>query len=471
VTRTLERELKFDVPEEFVLPGLDGAPGTTRNFVSTYLDTPDYRLAAADVTLRRRLENGRNLWQLKLPRGAGTRLELEEPGAPVGPPERFVVALEGILRGAELAAVARLRTRREVLVIDGAEVVLDEVAVLDGNRVRDRFRELEVEALTPGAKLGGLARELTQAGALESDGRQKVFRALGLPGRPPAPGADDPPSEHVRHMLREQLGEIFARDPAVRLGDDAEELHQLRVATRRLRSILRAAGPLVEKDWADGLRAELGWLGGILGPARDLDVLLERLRADATVLDPVDRRALQPFFRSLSGRRLRARRRVMAALRSERYAELVERLIDAAAAPRLVESEVTLKEIAAGQFHKLRRDVARLDPDPADAELHAVRIRGKRARYAAELAAGTVGKPAVRFIDAAKTFQDVVGEHQDAHVAEEVLREFVEREKRSTTIFAAGRLAERQRLHKQQMRAAFPDAWARLERRGRRAWK
>jgi CHAD domain-containing protein len=468
--RTLERELKFDVPEGFVLPELGGTPRPGRSFVSTYVDTPDYRLAAADVTLRRRLENGRNLWQLKLPRGAGVRLELEESGGPAGPPGRFVDALAGILRGRELGAVARLRTRREVLVVDSAEIVLDEVAVLDGNRVSERFREVEVEALAADAQLGGLAKELTRAGASASDGRQKVFRALGLPGRPAAPASSDAAAAHVRHMLREQLGEILARDPAVRLADDAEELHQLRVATRRLRSILRAARPLVEREWADGVRDELGWLGGILGPARDLDVLLERLREDAAVLDRADRRALQPFFRSLSGRRVRARRHVLEALRSDRYAALLERLIDAAAAPRFVESETTLAEIAAGEFRKLRRDVRQLRADPTDEELHAVRIRGKRARYAAELATGTVGRPAARFVDAAKDFQDVVGGHQDAAVADERIRAFVERERRPATLFAAGRLAERQRVHKQQARLAFPDTWARLERRGRRAW-
>ena len=79
-------------------------------------------------------------------------------------------------------------------------------------------------------------------------------------------------------MIAVQVGELIAHDPGTRLGDDPEELHQARVATRRLRAVLRAARPLLDPGWTESLRAELSWLGGALGPVRDLDVLLDHLR-------------------------------------------------------------------------------------------------------------------------------------------------------------------------------------------------
>jgi CHAD domain-containing protein len=100
-----------------------------------------------------------------------------------------------------------------------------------------------------------------------------------------------------------------------------------------------------------------------------------------------------------------------------------------------------------------------------------VRIRGKRARYAAELAAGSVGKPARRFVRKAKRFQDVVGEHQDAVVAEERIRALLGRAGGEQTHLAAGRLIERERTRRREARAAFPKAWAKLEKAGRAAWR
>ena len=100
-----------------------------------------------------------------------------------------------------------------------------------------------------------------------------------------------------------------------------------------------------------------------------------------------------------------------------------------------------------------------------------MRIRGKRARYAAELAEGAVGKPARRFVQDAKRFQDVIGEHQDAVVAEKRIRVPARRDGRPRAHFAAGRLVERERERRRRARAAYPKAWKRLERSGKRAWR
>jgi CHAD domain-containing protein len=114
--------------------------------------------------------------------------------------------------------------------------------------------------------------------------------------------------------------------------------------------------------------------------------------------------------------------------------------------------------------------VKALPPDPPDDELHAVRIRGKRARYAAELAEGAVGKPARRFVQDAKRFQDVVGEHQDAVVAEERIRDLLGRSGSAQAHLAGGRLIERERARRREARAAFPAAWDALDKSGKKAW-
>ena len=183
---TVEREIKLAPGEGFVLPELGGERLPTRVFISTYHDTPDLRLAQHGVTLRHRVEDGAGLWQLKLPAGAA-RLELELPGTPARPPAEMVAMLPAYLRGRDLVPVARLRTRREGVRAQGAEIVDDNVSVLEGQRVARRFREVEVELLEGDERtLRRLEKELRRAGA-ESAGelRPKLYRALGLakPGR------------------------------------------------------------------------------------------------------------------------------------------------------------------------------------------------------------------------------------------------------------------------------------------------
>ena len=385
--------------------------------------------------------------------------------------------LVGVLRGRVLERAAVLRTRREGVRAreNGravADVTVDTVSVLDGRRVRERFVELEVEALEGGAgSLPELERVLLAAGATSGDGRPKAFRALGhFPAVRSVPPRWAPAIEHVRAKIAEQVAELIAHDPGTRLGADPEELHQARVATRRLRAVLRAAAPLLDPEWTKSLRAELAWLGSALGPVRDLDVLLERLRTEIDELEPEERRAAGRFLSMLEAERASARAAMLEALSSRRYAELLTRLETAAVAPRARAAEVSLQDIAAREFRKLRKAVRALPGEPPDEALHAVRIRGKRARYAAELAEGVVGKPADRFVQTAKRFQDVIGAHQDAVVAEGRIRGLLGQAETTGAYFAAGRLVERERERRREARAAFPQAWAQLEKRGKQVW-
>jgi CHAD domain-containing protein len=474
---TLEREVKLTAERGFRLPELPGTPLEARVFTSTYFDTDDHRLARAGVTLRRRVERGRGVWQLKLPRGAA-RLELEAPGGPSAPPPDMLDLLTAFRRGEPLQPVAKLRTHRTgVRVTNGggpvADVTVDLVAIMTGRRVARSFREIEAELVNGSERaLRRIEVVLRDAGARDGDGRPKVFQALDLepPAEIPTPARDAPAGEHLTAMLRRQERALLAHDPGTRLGTDAEQLHQMRVATRRLRAYLRAARPLLDPDWDEALRSELAWLGGALGPVRDLDVLIEHLRVDASGLEPREQRALRRIFDLLEDERRAARQTLLEALRGERYLALLDRLGVAVAEPALVESSTTIVEIAAAEFDKLRKHVKRLGTDPTGEELHDVRIRGKRARYAAELAEASAGKRASRFIREAKAFQEVLGEHQDAVVAEARIRTALTQLGGEALAFAAGRLVERQDARRRAARAAFPDAWARLARRGKEAW-
>jgi CHAD domain-containing protein len=469
VKESVERELKLEPGEGFVLPELGGELLPLRTFVSTYHDTPDLVLARHGITFRRRVEDGTGLWQLKLPRGAA-RIELEQPGAPARPPVEMLGLLVAYLRGREVVPVARLKTRRQGVLADGAEIVEDAVSVLVGQRVTRRFRELEVE-LVGGDEdsLRRLATQLRRAGATSSaELRPKLFRALelDLPPAAPTPPPDAPALAALGVGLEEQVRQLLLHDPGTRLGSDPEDLHQLRVATRRLRAFLRAARPIVERSWSDPLRDELGWLGKTLGPARDLDVLRERLAADIESLG--DRAADgADLLEQLEADRDHARAAVVDALRSDRYLALLDRL-DHVSEPEPASGAgdpPSLTSLLRKEWRRTRKAVKKLDEGSEDDELHAARIRVKRARYAAELAAHELGRPGTRFVAAAKDVQDVLGRHQDAAVAEARLRAWADAGHRGE---AAALLLELQEERKRKARAAWPDAWKTLRRAGKR---
>ena len=201
------------------------------------------------------------------------------------------------------------------------------------------------------------------------------------------------------------------------------------------------------------LEEELKWLAGVLGPVRDLDVLIDHLRDEVARLEH-DEPAGQHLLEGLESQQTDGHGRLLEALQSERYGLLLDAFGAAVAALPSLSGEDAAGGIARDGFRRLRKAAAKLPADPADDELHALRIRVKRARYAAELAALSGGKAAARAVDALKNVQDVIGTHQDAVVAELTLRKLA----RARTAIAAGRLVERERERRRQMRAAYPDA-------------
>jgi len=270
------------------------------------------------------------------------------------------------------------------------------------------------------------------------------------------------------------VARVDAHEPALWTERDPEALHQARVATRRLRSDLGTLHEFVDETWALQLRAELRWFGAELGQVRDVEVLRERLTRHAGLLPESDADAARSAIRRLDADHATARTELLRTLRQPRYAQLHRALHDAVTAPRLAPSAErratdTLPRAVRPIWRKLRRSVDTLGPVPPDAALHQVRIRAKRCRYAAEVAVPVIGRPARDLAAALTRVQDVLGEHQDAAVADSWLAKTAP-ECTPPEAYALGMLAEIERGLAVRARAAFAPTWEAARARSLRTW-
>jgi len=471
---TVERELKLRAGAGFRGIPFEGRELPEEMLTSTYYDTDDLRLADGGITLRRRRADDRDpVWQLKLP-GDNDRLELEWPAPTHAAPAEVRELLTAHTRGRPLSAVATLRTRRAgVMVEDGgtdiAEVVSDFVDVLDNGRPVQTFHEIEAELVDGDARaLRALEQELRDAGASDADGRPKLFHALDLhPPAPPKRGKSR--RAHLAAALEARYCEILTHDPRTRLGD-ADALHDHRVAVRRLRAMLRAGRPLIDRRWADDLRRPLKHAGSELAEVRDLDVLIEQLRADVDQLDWSVCTGGRRIVETLEQRRARAQIELLAVLAGGAYVSLLNRLELAVAEPRFSGSGSLAKALTR-EHRRTCRKVRRLPSRPADGELHEIRKAVKRARYAAELLDAVGVKGTRKYLKRAKQVQDVLGDHQDAVVAADVLQQLRAELPDNAAQLALTALTERQRARQAQARAAFPKTWKRFQKQGRKLKK
>jgi CHAD domain-containing protein len=204
------------------------------------------------------------------------------------------------------------------------------------------------------------------------------------------------------------------------------------------------------------LEDELRWLGEKLGAVRDLDVLVARLRAESEDLDAGDRSAARTLLRTLERRRTSARTSLLKALDSDRYFTLLDSSSAQIDALEPSGADLTLTDIAQRQLKKLRKRVRTTGDDAPNEQLHALRKKGKRVRYAYELA----GDDTV--VKRAKKFQDILGENQDSVVAEETLRQLASGAPERGVV--AGRLIERERAGRADVRNGWRKAWKKLKR-------
>jgi len=276
--------------------------------------------------------------------------------------------------------------------------------------------------------------------------------------------------DRILALMREQLDVIRAKESGARVGSDPEELRQMRAAVRRLRAILGAVRDVFDPKWLAGLRSELDWLGTVLGDRRDLDVLREYLGTELASLKPAARVAAD-LLDLVDAQRARASSAILAVLDGGRYEKLLSRLELAVQRPKVVAVDLSLSAVAAEQFKKLRKAVKALPGEPSDSDLHAVRIRLKRARYAAELAQPIVGRRAERFVARTKKLLDILGEYQDAVVVEERLRSLVDGDHQRGVRLLANRFMGRQRGRREAAQMDFFERWPKLKRRGHKTWE
>jgi CHAD domain-containing protein len=489
----VEREIKLLASPELVMPDLTDViedvsptPPIVQTMEATYYDTDDLRLTAAGASLRYRTGEGEPRWTVKLPRsdgGAGlSRTEVDLAGDPLEVPAAAAALVTAYARTAPLAPVIRLDTRRvrtefqDDLGVVRAVVCDDTVRATGPVVGAAEFREIEVEAGPGGERsMKKLARALRRAGSVPGDDLPKVTRALGREQVPPRAtvGGDADAGEVVRAAMRAAVDRLLAHDAGVRLDEDIEAVHQARVATRRLRSDLRSFSRLVDEVWAKDLTERLRVVADLLGAVRDLDVLLERLRAQAATLPPADRAAAEGLLVQLGTERDGRLRVLHDAMETPEYAALLETLVEAADAPVLTAAAAkpavaVFTKIVAASVKKVDRAVAALGAHPIDEALHGVRIKAKRARYAAEAAAIVLGPQAVALGKAMAGVQSTLGELQDAVVAETWLRGVGEAS--VTEALVAGELIAMQRTAMAASRAAFPRAWRKAAAPRLRSW-
>jgi CHAD domain-containing protein len=470
-----EREIKLHVPPRFQIPENVGIPISPRVFTSTYYDSEQHRLGQLGLTLRKRVEKGKGVWQLKIP-SREYRIELEIDSGSHHIPGQFLELLIGFFRKHEPVQLGKIRTWRTGRLIQeegkyAAEVALDSVALLQENKIISRFREMELE-LKEGKSghLTVIRKTLEKAGAKPKPLQPKIFQALQLP-YPLADPQVEPtaaPSEHIRARLQAQINQMLIHDPGTRLGRDSEALHQMRVATRRMRAIFRAVRTFLEPEWTKKIRQEVGWIGSLLGEVRDWDVLLESLRNEGSDLNSKEQQAFLHIQKIFQDERSLARGRLLEGLGSDRYVDLLNTLDDSLVHLPFQSDHPPMTDLARKAFAKLEECVESTQGRFPKQELHHIRILVKRARYTVELSEPFLRKHAKRFLQQAKSLQEVLGQHQDALVLEHQLLSHRTLTRSPGVAFVKGILVERFRNRQKVARQNLPQLWEKLRKLGKK---
>lgn len=473
VTSEVETELKYDAggepPSLRDLPGVSDVEGPrVEKLSAVYYDTADLRLARHGATLRRRTGGGDAGWHLKVPVGGDSRVELRLPlddgPATNEPPAELAELTFGMARGAPIRPIALLKTKRQVTrLLDGAGQLIAEVADdrvmakrLDGSSTEDKWRELEVELADPAAG-PALDRALRKAGLRRARHSSKLARVLPAVAPPPS---GDTAGDALLAYLRAQFDEIVKQDLRVRR-DEPDAVHQMRVAARRMRSVLRVYRELL--PGTSRLRSELRWLGRRLAEFRDLEVRQEDFRSTVSslplelVVGPVFARLDSHFGPALAA----ARADVLTTLGDKRYRRLLDSVDGLLADPPLASraSRPAAAELPRHVRRAYRRTKRRLSSDT----LHRTRKAAKQYRYALEVAEPAVGRRVRRARKEARSLTRVLGTHQDGVVARPLLRELGMRAHLAgENGFTFGLLYERERARGEEVERVYPRYWRRV---------
>jgi CHAD domain-containing protein len=471
VSEGLEVEKKYDAGDDAVVPPLQDLPVVARVgephtalLEAVYFDTAKHTLASRRITLRRRTGGTDAGWHLKLPpessasTGAGPqqRRELHAPlGQPSVVPDSLLARVQAYVRGSKVAPVVRLHTERTTHALYGGDGV--HLADLADDRVtaerlhgqagageaageghKQQWREWELELVHGEPALFAPAEQLLlAAGARPAGHASKLAKALGTSASPkegtPAllSGKKAPAAAVVTVYVAAQIEQLLAQDAAVRL-EEPEGVHDMRSATRRIRSVLAAYRKLYRAVPVRRLRDELKWLGRLLGEPRDAEVLLGHLRGHLDSLPPGEGTdAARGRVEHQAGATFDAGyHRLQQALQSKRYFRLLDSLEDFRDNPPVRAQAVAPgQRVAAKAVDKAAKRLRRSHKAAAHARrgtdhenaLHQVRKDAKRLRHVAESAALVKGKRAGKVAKAAHRQQKCLGDYHDAVLARDLL--------------------------------------------------
>lgn len=497
--REVERKLRvhglFEMPDLQVLDEVSridaGEPFTMH---AVYHDTERLTLFRWGITLRRRQGGTDEGWHMKLPvagSDGSTRDEMHLPlaaGEVGSVPAAFVEVIAPLLREQPLVPVVSLVTERTPRMLHGvddrplAELVDDVVSAVHQGRTISVFRELEVEAVDADdadalAVLDATVRLLVSHGA-EPSSVSKAASALGPrtaepPDVPalPMPRAGDLAVDAIQAVLSLHVRHLLLADVAVRR-DLPDSVHQMRVAARRLRSSFATFAPLLDPAASEPLSEELKWIASELGAIRDTEVMIDRLDRHAGALDdPADTERARGVIDPVLARRLAAARSsALAALRSDRHQQLIDDLMSAAIDPPVVDAayapcDEALLPLVARTWRRLDKAISGLELDGESAPWHLARIKAKRARYAADAVAGIFGRRMEALAEGLADVTELLGDHQDANVAQAIIRELASHEATDgLTGMSLGLLHEFEAEEEILDRMRFAELWSRVRR-------
>jgi triphosphatase len=460
-------------------------PEATRELSDTYYDTEDWRFYRAGYALRVRRDGKRVEATMKslspAEDGLRRRREISERLRSGGPKTLMKARgpvgerLRALVGARELRPLFEVRTRRQVFELrpDGStaenhqsvgEVALDSSEFSGEGKESTSLRRVEIE-VDPRVGASTFVDELRGTHGLRPAGVSKFeagLSAYGLrPNGAPELGSTEidatlSAGEVAFAVLRRHFAAMLDNEPGVRLGEDPEDLHDMRVATRRLRATLKLYADFLPER-ASRFERGLRWVGSSLGEVRDLDVHLERLAREAS--EGGCGESLDEIIAALQERRDEARQRMLEMLDSARYERLLSSfagVLRRGPSPTGPILEVA-PDLVRRRYKKARKAADSLSEDSPPEDFHDLRKKGRRLRYALEPLQGIYGKPAQRMVEVLKELQDDLGDHQDLVVAVAMLQEQgVAGNLPPQTIFSMGSMAGRYTREAAEIRAAVP---------------
>jgi CHAD domain-containing protein len=472
VQRWIERSAGADAAG-----GVSITPATTINHVDTYLDTEDRRLDRAGYSVRLRKARQRPVEAtlksldgarpdaLRIRRELTEEVDGEEPAAVLSAPGPVGERVRALVGSGKLLPLFDLQTRRRVFELASAdmpsgELLLDETAIRNPEgRLLSRLRRVEIEVAEPAVEavrplVEGLQRACGLQPAVLSKYESGLAAAgIGRAAREGFGRTEIEPSDAIGQValavLRRHFATLLANEAGTRLGDDIEDLHDMRVASRRLRAAIALFQDVLPIE-ASKLRPELAWLGQTIGAVRDLDVQLAQLEEWIRALPEEDREPLTRLRALLTLERVQARIAMLEAFDSPRYAGLVRRfgsMLRSRSGARTAPALQIAPDLVEGRHAALAKAMKRIGPAAEPSLYHRLRIACKRFRYALEFLADLYPDETTRLVKRSVALQDLLGAYQDAQVAITRLRDLAARkgELGPDTVFAMGEVAERYR--------------------------